>query len=333
VQVMINDCPVEFGLESEKNIADIVNSVSAWTRERDLIFYELFIDDRPYPVDAPPDRSLDEVGVINCIVQSKADIVFSSADEAMRYCDRVEAFTGSAGDTGALSVGDRADLVTGVSWLLEVFFKVVSLLGVDAGGVKYRDRALSYYARLLETLRDALTAADGAPGLNEALGAHEGIFADIKGIFRMLLLSDAMRSLIVQSVDSPDVLLSSLRQMGEELAEQLANVEAAAVAYQTGKDADAAGRLKGFVDFIYRYTRICSQIMPVFRVDLSEVEVNGVSMEKLNRDLRNLLHNVIEVMENSDIISLSDILEYEIKPALEGLRPYIDLLSGRIAGR
>ena len=186
---------------------------------------------------------------------------------------------------------------------------------------------------MLESLRDALAAADGAPGLSEALGAHEGVFADIKGIFRMLLLSDAMRSLIVQSIDSPDVLISSLKQMGDELAEQLANVEAAAVAYQTGKDTDAAGRLKGFVDFIYRYTRTCSQIMPIFRVDLAEVEVGGVSMEKQNRDLRNLLHNVIEVMENNDIISLSDILEYEIKPALESLRPYVDLLLSRISGR
>ena len=128
---MINDCPVDFGLESEKNISDVINSVSAWTRERDLVFYELYIDDSLYPIDAPPDMSLDEVGVINCIVQSKADIVFSSADEAIRYCDRVEAFTGRAGETGGWSAGDRADLVTGVSWLLEVLCKVSGLLGVD----------------------------------------------------------------------------------------------------------------------------------------------------------------------------------------------------------
>lgn len=330
---MINDCPVNFGLESEKNIADVIHSISAWTRERDLVFYELYIDDNPYPIDAPPDRNLDEIGVINCIVQSKADIVFSSADEAMRYCDRVETFVGRDGDSAGLSAGDRADLATGVSWLLEVFHKVAALLGIDPDSVKFRDRALSYYVRMLEALRGAIIAAGGSGGLNDAPGANGGIFADFRGIFRMLLLSDAMRSLIVQSIDSPDVLLASLRQTGDELAGQLANVEAAAVAYQTGKDVDAAGRLKGFVDFIYRYTRTCAQIMPVFRVDLNEIEVEGVSMEKLNHDLRGMLHNVIEVMENNDIISLSDILEYEIKPALERLRPYVELLLGRISDR
>jgi hypothetical protein len=330
---MINDCPVEFGLEREKNVSDVIQSVSAWTRERDLVFYELYIDDGLYAIDAVPDKSLDEVTVINCIVQSKADIVFSSADEAMRYCDRIEGFAGRIGENAEWTRGDRDDFVTGVSWLLEVLFKVMGLLGIARADVKYRDRELSYYIRILEGLRDALAAAGGTPELNQAVGTHAGIFSDIKGVFRMLLLSDAMRSLIVQSIDSPDVLLASLRQTGSELPDQLANVEAAAVAYQTGKDVDAAGRLKGFVDFIYRYTRTCSQIMPVFRVDLAEVEVDGVSMEKKNRDLRGLLHDVIEVMENNDIISLSDILEYEIKPALESLRPYVDLLLSRISFR
>jgi hypothetical protein len=333
VQVMINDCPVEFGLDSEKSVSDIIQSVAEWTRQRDLVFYELYIDDSLYAIDAAPDRSLDDVKVINCIVQSKADIVFSTADEAMRYCDRIEAFAARGGDSAGLAPGDRESLATGVSWLLEVLFKVMALLGIDRAGVRFRDREISYYLRVLEGLRDALATAGDAPDLSLSADAYAGIFSDIKGVLRMLLLSDAMRSLIVQSIDSPDVLLSSLRQTESELTEQLKNVEAAAVAYQTGKDVDAAGRLKGFIDFIYRYTRTCSQIMPVFRVDLDEVEVDGVSMEKKNRDMRNMLHGVIEVMENNDIISLSDILEYEIKPALENLRPYVELLLGRISLR
>ena len=232
-----------------------------------------------------------------------------------------------------LSPEDRESLANGISWLMEVLFKVMGLLGVDRAGVKFRDREVSYYIRTLEGLLETLAPAGGASGLNLSAGPHAGIFSDLKGVFRMLLLSDAMRSLIVQSIDSPDVLLSSLRQTESDLDDQLKNVEAAAVAYQTGKDVDAVGRLKGFIDFIYRYTRTCSQIMPVFRVDLAEVEVEGVSMEKKNRDLRNMLHEVIEVMENNDIISLSDILEYEIKPALECLRPYVELLMGRISLR
>lgn len=149
----------------------------------------------------------------------------------------------------------------------------------------------------------------------------------------MLLLSEEMRSLIVQSIDSPDVLISSLRQTKEELTDQLAGIRTAAIAYQTGRDAEGSERLRGFIDFIYRYTRTCYQAVPMFQVDLSEIEVEGVSLEKKNRELRNLLHEVTMIMENNDIISLSDVLEYEIRPNLENLGTYIDVLLARISGK
>ena len=160
----------------------------------------------------------------------------------------------------------------------------------------------------------------------DILRENREIFADIRQVFRMFLLSDEMRSLIVKSIDSPDVLITSMSQIGEELGEQLAGIQAAAVAFQTGKDADGSERLKNFVDFIYRYTRTCYQIVPVFGIDLAEIEVDGVSLEQKNSLLRDLLHEVTTIMENNDIISLSDILEYEIKPAMENLGEYIGLL-------
>ena len=58
MQVLINDCPVDFELEQDRKVSDVINSISEWTRERDLVFYEMYIDDDCYPVDAAPDISL-----------------------------------------------------------------------------------------------------------------------------------------------------------------------------------------------------------------------------------------------------------------------------------
>ncbi len=331
VQVLINDCPVDFELKQDKKISDVINSISEWTRDRDLVFYELYIDDDCYPIDRAPDANLADVKIINCIVQSKADIVFSSVDEAARYCDRVSAFMKHVTETGEFARNDIDDLLAGISWLTEVIAKVTGLLGIGYTRLKYRDGDLAHHVRTLESFRDSLAAA-GAD-VKDSIVARGDVFADIKHIFRMLLLSDEMRSLIVQSIDSPDVLIESIKQTGDELKEQLESVQAAAVAYQMGKDAEGSERLRAFVDFIYRYTRTCYQLVPMFRVDLSEIAVDGVSLEQKNRDLRNLLHEIISVMENNDIISLSDILEYEIRPALENLGAYLDLLLKNITTR
>ncbi|OHD66243.1 MAG: hypothetical protein A2176_06420 [Spirochaetes bacterium RBG_13_51_14] len=331
MQVLINDCPVDFNLEQEKNVSDIIDSVSTWTRERDLIFYELYIDKDRYAIDTAPDISLADVKTINCIVQSRADIVFSTVDEAARYCDRASLFIKQVLETGELKRGDIEDLQTGITWLLEVLSTVTGLMGVDRGTLKYRDRDISHHVNAIENFRDALVADGDMAEMRNIIGAHAGLFSDIKYMFRMLLMSDAMRSLIVQSVDSPDVIISSLKQTREELAGELANIQAAAVAYQIGKDSEGSERLKRFVDFIYRYTRSCYQIGPVFKIDLAGVIFGGMSLEKKNHDMRNLLHEVITVMENNDIISLSDILEYEILPSLENLGSYIDMLLSNIS--
>lgn len=332
MQVLINDCPVDFKVDGGQKVSDVIDSVSAWTRERNLVFYELYIDDDRYAIDAVPDVGLSSVKVINCIVQSRADIVFSSVDEAARYCDRASAFVGRAVEAGELKREDAGNMATGISWLLDVLARVLNLLGLG-GDLKYRDRDLARHISGIEKFRDALASAGDAGRALEAVRAQGDIFPEIKQIFRFLLLSDAMRSLIVQSIDSPDVLIASIRETKEGLGEQLANLQAAAVAYQTGKDAEASELLKGFVDFIYRYTRTCYQIVPMFRLDLAEIEVDGVSLEKKNRDLRNLLHEVSSIMENNDIISLSDALEYEITPAIKDLGEYIDLLLGKISYR
>jgi hypothetical protein len=333
MQVMINDFPVEFELQHDKKVSDVIYSISEWTRERDLVFYEMYIDDGRYSVDMVPDISLSDVKTINCIVQSKADVVFSSVDEAARYCDRVSAFIKHVVESGECNRNDIEDLTTGISWLLEVLSKVCNLLGLNHNGLKYKDHELSHHVRTFETFRESLNAVMDTPHVMTLLQDNREIFMDIKYIFRMLLLSEEMRSLIVQSIDSPDVLISSLRQTREELADQLAGIRAAAIAYQTGKDSEGAERLRGFIDFIYRYTRTCYQAVPMFRIDLAEIDVDGVSLEQKNRELRNLLHEVSMIMENNDIISLSDVLEYEIRPSMNNLGCYIDVLLDKISGK
>jgi hypothetical protein len=333
MQVMINDYPVEFQLEHDKKISDVIHSISEWTRERDLVFYEMYIDDGRYSLDMVPDISLSEVKTINCIVQSKADVVFSSVDEAARYCDRVSAFIKHVVETGECNRNDIGDLMTGISWLLEVLSKVCNFLGLNHSGLRYKDHELSHHIRAIETFRESLNAVMETAHVLILLQDNKEIFMDIKYIFRMLLLSEEMRSLIVQSIDSPDVLISALRQTKDELPEQLSGIRAAAIAYQTGKDSEGSERLRVFIDFIYRYTRTCYQAVPMFRVDLAEIDVEGVSLEQKNRELRNLLHEVTIIMENNDIISLSDVLEYEIRPNLEDLGTYIDVLLDKISGK
>ncbi len=146
-------------------------------------------------------------------------------------------------------------------------------------------------------------------------------------MLKMVLLSEAMKRLVVKSIESPDVLVKSLRESREGLAAQLANIEETTAAYQTGKDDLASERLKAFIDFIHRYIRMCHQIAPVFQIDLAGIQVEGASLDQKNRSIQEMLGRMLEALENNDIITLSDVLEYEIKPLLQDLGAYLETLE------
>jgi len=326
VEICINNYPVDFELEGEETVSDIVDSISQWARERELIFTEVHIDDERYYIDELPQGSLDNVSIINCVVRSKADVVFTTIDEGIRYCDRVNSFI-----TAESGAGNAEDLATGIDWLIEVVDALFGLLAISPEDVKVRDIQASALIDEMTSLREKLNSAGGDETLSLVKDSGR-LFGNIREMFKLLIVSDEMRQLIVQSIDSPDAILHSLKSLKEEFPGQIKNIEETAIAYQTGKDADGSAGMDRFIDFIYRYTRTCYQAVPVFEIDLKALEINGVSLEEKNGMLHDFLNQTIIILENNDIISLSDILEYEILPALEDLGDYLDLLIDVITG-
>ncbi len=56
----------------------------------------------------------------------------------------------------------------------------------------------------------------------------------------------------------------------------------------------------------------------------------GISLLDRNRRIQDMLNETIEIMENQDYISLSDILEYEIRPLVSDLGVFMDLLLSSV---
>jgi len=330
VEVQINNHEIQFQLENEKTVSEVVTSISNWTSERELVFCEVHIDGDQYLVDDIPDLDIEAVNTVNCIVQSKSDVIFSSMDEGARYCSRAVDFINRLLSDEEVDIEQFRFLSSGIDWLMEVISSVVQLTGIDTKKMKFKDKPVADHIVELAMLRDEIEGIEQRDDLKKYFKDRGIIFSIFKEIFRMFLLSDEMRDLIMKSIDSPDVLMNSLMAIREGLPDNLKNIEEIAIAFQAGRDADGAEGLNRFVEFIFNYTRICFQVVPVFGVELSELVVDDVDLEEKNSELQSLLNETMEIMENDDIISLSDILEYEMKPALEDLDVYIDLLVSRI---
>jgi len=332
VEVQINNHKIDFELEKEKNTADVVASIGKWAQERDLIYSAVFIDDDAYYPDEVPTMELDSVKIINSIVESRSDVVFQSISEAINYSDRVVLFVEDAKEQNEVDLEEIAHFVEGINWSIDVSHSLFTLLELPADELKYKDATA---AKLLEELQEKgieLEKIKDEKAALEKLTELEEYFISIREIMQMLLTSDNLKSLIMKSIESPDTIINLLQDIKKQGAEELQNIQNIAVAFQTGNDAEGVERINRFLDFFYTYSRTCYQVIPVFNLDIKTIIVNDISLEEKNEQLSDLLTEATDALENKDMISLADIMEYEIMPAMEDLEEYIDTLLNKIGG-
>lgn len=327
MDLFINNYPIEFTIEDGDRLKNVIESISEWAAERELIFIEVIVDGAPYSISDMPDFDVQSISVVNCALQSVADAVIATLEDGISYCEKALVFfrknESASGDSSKLK-----DLGEGCGWTAEISRTALSLMKIK-DDLKYRDKSLAEWISEMSSAGEIFSGA--ADEISAASAAENGIglFGAFAGLFRMLLMSTEMRELVARSIDSPENLIENLSHAKDVLPVQLKSLEEASGAFQSGRDRDGMEILNAFIDFIYTYNRACYQISPMFGIKLDGIIIDGVSLEAKNRDLLSHLTEIIRIMENNDIISLSDILEYEIKPLLENLNQYIDELLNR----
>jgi hypothetical protein len=331
VKVLINGHEIEFSLDGEKKVRDIIDSISEWSRQRDMVFTDFVLDGEPYTVDNCPDAGIDGIKSINCLVQSKGDLIIGTMNEGIVYCNKVMSFIDKSVAGGKADLVQRDYLEKGSIWLYDALNSIFQLLGIDASTVRYLDHPVSYYMDCLAETRKKLASVKNEDDFVVSLTEIRGIYEILRAFIKMLHLSDNLKQTLMKSLESPTVLIEELAQIKKELPGQQENLAKSSEAFQAGRDAEGADLLQLFIDFIYRYTRICHQISPVFGIDLSSVSNGDRSFDEVNGAIQSYLEEVVAVMENNDIISLSDILEYQIKVELENCGKFVDLLLEKIA--
>jgi hypothetical protein len=327
MEIQINNCPVDFELSNEKTIGEVINSIVDWTKHRNLIFTETSINNSNYSIDKLPNISLDEIETLNCFVQSKADVVISSLNAGIDYCAKFQQYFKKSIADGKIDVNEIENASAGIDWITEVLGKISELLGVNLNEIKFKDNYIPFYIDIIIDFKNNIkNYKKNINKLLKFIDKEMEIFSIMSSILKMLLMSENMKSLVIQSIDSPDVLINALINIKKEIPVQIKNLEEIAVSYQTRKDDIGLEKLEFFINFIFNYSRTCFQVATVFGVDLEQVIIDGNSLSEKNNEIQDHLDNIMEVMENNDIISLSDILEYEMKSSLENLEIYIDTL-------
>jgi GH18 family chitinase len=152
VEIRINNHPVEFQLEEENTVADIVDYFIDWSNERELVLFRIEIDGEFFTADDLPGKSVSDMEYMNFVIESKADLVFSSVDEGARYCDRAAKVIDKIISDEEYGIEELRHLPSGIDWISGVIHSVLGILNVSPSEFRYRDRSLRVTWRICRDL-------------------------------------------------------------------------------------------------------------------------------------------------------------------------------------
>ena len=332
MEIFINDYAVDFEIENEETLSDVVDNVKEWCEKRGLIFLEFMADEDHYYVEDIPEVSIKEISQLNCAVQSKSDLVYSTVKEGAKYSDRVIEYISSSIEKKEIDVQEVTNIISGLDWIIEMIGALLNIIKAEFAEIKHGDGTLDDFKSLILDYKLQLKESDEQEKTLQLLVKGEEIFNQVKDVLKIIVFSESMKKIIIESIESPDNLINMLVDIKKELPDQIKNMEEIAIAFQTGKDKDGAQKINIFVDFIMKYLKACYQSSSLFELDFSSIVVGESSFEDKNNELSDLLSEIVEVMENDDIISLSDIMEYELLTLFEEIGSFIDKLLDEISG-
>ena len=324
MKIQINGHEIDYLFEQENSLKDIVESIMDWSAKRRLVLYSCFADEVEFLPEDIPNIPLKDIEILNFDVKSQVDIVMSSFEEADNYCNRLIKLSEDE-KNHKLSDSMFSDIKNGLEWIADLMRSTANVLAIDLDKPLYKTFSLSDFILKIENYVEKYSSSK-----TNALKDAVEIAYEAKEFITSFVVSGEMNNLAIKSIDSPDVLLSKLFEVKDAFPNELDNVEQIAILIQSGKDIEAIEKLNRFIEFVYLFIRVSAQFHPVFNISLSDIVKDNVSIEEKNAYLQEKLSEIISVMENNDMIGLADILEYEVKPAIEDMQSYIDILISRV---
>lgn len=284
MKILVNDEAIEFTLQGEKELGEIVPSIREWLRKSDYAIAAISVDGKELNLDNGEEwtsltlEGIDTLSVqATSVTQERLDGI-ETATEFLLLLRRI---------LEARHEERLSEALTEYEYLREVLPTFLS--SRQSEGEQMRD----YFDELLHRT-----------------GAHSG----------KVPTDEEQRMELQRGVDSLISLLEArareLLQPAEEylsvaraVAGALDSVEEVPVLLQTGEGADAMRRLAGFTGLVERLVRL----YPLWS-EASEREPEEDHFQELNE----VLGELIQALGDEDTVLVGDLVEYEVVPKVEG---------------
>jgi hypothetical protein len=317
MEILINDEKIDFKLEAEKNLGEIVRGLEEWVLKNGHVIESISVDNRVIPVDFNSSEFKSEISAIKelkVVVSDHVKLALKTFLTVGEYINKV-----LRDYTGPDSIKHYDSLLEGLNLVYNGIMNSLKILRIRAIAVVNDDSSV---------LDEALLE------MNEFIRVYEKKYPDAEGIARLKILLKKMLDFLPEiykwaviknysSVQKQEKVKVSayLKDIFHDLQSLI--MHSIHRFAEIGKNLQIGEDRKALNDLFY-LMELLDEVISLLKIT---DEIYSIS-QKLEKDSENFievlfhkmtgcLKEVENAFENADMITVGDILEYEIKPIVE----------------
>ncbi len=314
MEILINEEKIEFELETEKNVGEIIKGLESWIAENDNVIESISIDSVTVPFDyncSEFRRSISLVKELKVITLPQIELAVNTIVSLGEYITRI------------LSEYDDSDSLTYYDSILEGMKLIYS-------GIVDSLRILNVNSIVIVN-RKGITLKDVLLEMNEFILIYEKKYIDSEGIKKLKDLLKNMLYFIAivfkwaviknilffkdwDKTRTSSFLGDIFQDLSYVCSSSFQKFDSISKDLQIGRDRKALGDLYYITELLDEVISILKITKIMYTIDFKSMLISDKSIDDLFYEITDRLKSVESAFKNGDMITVGDVLEYEIKP-------------------
>lgn len=324
MEIFLNNQKLEFQLEREKNLKEVIESINDWLFEYGKVVDQIIINDNVYEnsIESLEAFPIEKTKVLKLTTIDIDVLVRNSLAEVQNYLNTMVNILKTIKD---FSEEELDKIIYGTNWVYNILSKCDKLYKYSA---QFNKKEFNFVEQM-EKLKES---AD----IIEKFLKNKDIKSCVDYINENLI------SQIEKWLDDIDKLIEfSVGFKGgfvidrEKVAKQIYNIiikipdilkliEVTVVDLQSGEEKEAMKNIQVIIGTLESIVALLQIIKNTFSIDFNNIFLKDKSIEEINNELKIILNELAGAMENQDAVLIADLLEYEFHPRLE---KYVEILK------
>lgn len=293
MRISINEKAIDFSLENEKTLGDVIDGIHAWLEDSGYQIFSIEYDGKTVVPSGENDEEwkeqpIDKMQDLDITVLSSTEQYGQDLHTLYQYISLLQRALAS----------DNRELIKDLkNELPYIVNNIDRILGSQ-----------NEYGQVLEKLV-------------ESSGIKEG---EMKPAVQQLLSYLNNLLIILQSrINEVTQPLTELRSTAEGLKALVPQLMDVSVYLQTGKDKQAMSSIIEFTEIYEKLIRLYRLLQSQGITDLSKTIFDGQDFTSFYSELNEIFHELEDAFKSKDSVLIGDLLEYEVAPRTERLMEFI----------